>query len=213
MWTRGSRVSDSLPVSVSAVRGQLNCCSSPDHEFLNLPFSYKWASVAEGSQQLRRRPDAVAWNPHSKVLLLLEFTRAMDKPDTMEAALQAKGQQYDAAVCAIRASKGEMGADSTVDSVVTVPLIFRVRGSVLLTDAMTGLLPFSLTPAQFEKVMTRGVRAAITGLSDMCTARFAALRCLPRPLPPSGRRRNSPVVIPPKPYVKAPWRSDRGGGR
>ena len=180
--------------------------------FLDLPFPYKWASVAEGATQLRRRPDAVAWNPHSKTLLLLEFTRAMDKPDTMEAALQAKGQQYTAAVHAIRAAQRERGTDRTIESVATVPLIFGVRGSVLLTEALAGLRPLDLTPAQFEKVMTRGVRAAITGLSDMCTARFAALRCLPRPLPTPGRRRNSPVVIPPKPFVRAPWRSDRGGG-
>ena len=61
--------------------------------FSALPFSYEWANAEEADKQLRRRPDAVAWHPHRRVLLLLEFTRAMDTPDNMAAALGKKAEK------------------------------------------------------------------------------------------------------------------------
>lgn len=63
-------------------------------DFKDMPFPIEWASPQEAAVQQKRRPDAVAWDPSSKTVLILEFTRAMDAPETMAAALAAKGTQY-----------------------------------------------------------------------------------------------------------------------
>ena len=97
-------------------------------------------------------------------------------------------------------------------SVETAPMIFGVRGTVLFEEARSSLEALLLTGAQLKRVLANGVRAAIKGASDMCTARAAALKCLPRaPRGPDGKRVK--VVIPPKPFQAPAWRQDRGRGQ
>lgn len=48
----------------------------------------------EEQQQAGRRPDGVAYNPILWQVIFLEFMRAMDNPENMAAANQAKGRQY-----------------------------------------------------------------------------------------------------------------------
>ena len=148
-------------------------------ELQNLPFRFKWASPWEEQEQAARRPDGVAWNETMGQVVFLEFTRAMDNPDTMATALQVKGQQYAQAMRALedaqrpRAYKHQ--GPSRITSITTCPLIFGVRGTVLIEEARTGLQHLKLSSAQLKRVLAHGVRAAITAASDLCTARFAAL--------------------------------------
>mmetsp|Transcript_29555 Transcript_29555/g.60617 ORF Transcript_29555/g.60617 Transcript_29555/m.60617 type:complete len:234 (+) Transcript_29555:306-1007(+) len=178
--------------------------------FSELPFPLQWESPEEEAVQCNRRPDAVAWNAGERRLVFLKFTRAMDTEDNLAAALEAKGRQYIEAERAIRRAQRALSRVTTIDSVITAPLVFGVRGSVMTEDAKEGLRSLQLTDARFRRAMVAGVRAAITGLLEMCTARFEALKQLVRPPPPAGRRRRAPEVIPPKPWVRAAWRSDRG---
>ena len=138
----------------------------------------------------------------------------MDAPTTMAKALENKGQRYLEAENGIRRAQRSLGTwrspARTVDTVTTVPCIFGVHGSALTTEMHAGLGIMGLNKTQIDKVITSGVRAAITGLSDMCTARWEALKSVPRPRPPAGRKRNAPVSIPPKPHVPSGWRADRG---
>ena len=77
--------------------------------------------------------------------------------------------------------------------------------------AREALQPLNLTESQLKRVLARGVREAIAGASDMCSARCAAMKCLPKaPRGPDGKRVK--VVIPPKQYQPRGWRQDRGGG-
>ena len=88
-------------------------------------------------------------------------------------------------------------------------MIFGVRGTVLMTEAAEGLKDLKLTGAQLKRVLASGVCAAITAASEMCSARFAALRSLPAS--PRGRDgKKVKTVIPQKPAIARPWRSDRG---
>ena len=81
----------------------------------------------------------------------------------------------------------------------------------MLEVAREALLPFGMSEAQLRKVLAAGVRAAITAASDLCTARAAALLCLPKaPRGSDGKRVK--IVIPPKPQRQASWRGDRGRG-
>ena len=181
--------------------------------FDDLPFKFAWATEGEEEEQRNRRPDGVAWNEVEGAVVFIEFTRAMDNPDTMSEALDRKGHQYDAAVQAlIKAQRSRSTRHSSrIHSVTTAPLIFGVRGTVLLAEARESLGPLNLREAQLRKVLAAGVRAAITAASDLCTARAAALRCLPKaPRGPDGRKVK--VVIPPKPQRQSPWRGDRGRG-
>ena len=181
--------------------------------FEDLPFAFAWANEAEEEQQRRRRPDGVVWNEITGEVTFLEFTRAMDNPDNMSAALARKGHQYDAAVAALRRAQGRRRTRhaTRIGCVATAPLIFGVRGTVMIDEARTALGQLGLTEAQLKRALAAGVRAAITAASDMCTARAAALKCLPRK--PRGRDgRRVTEVIPPKPYKGATWRSDRGRG-
>ena len=76
-------------------------------------------------------------------------------------------------------------------------------------DACEGLKWFQLSNAKRDRILAKGVREAITGASNMCTARFEALRQLPgAPQLPNGRRQK--VVIPPKAHRTQAWRADRG---
>ena len=133
-----------------------------------LPFHFKWASEAEKSKEENRRPDCVAWNPFKKTVLFMEFTRAMDHPHTMREALAVKTRQYSVAAKAFRREHPSWISKTT-------PLIFGVRGSVITANASMELRPFALKPRQLDKVLAAGVRAAITGASDMATARMAAI--------------------------------------
>ena len=63
---------------------------------------------------------------------------------------------------------------------MTIPFVFGVRGSVAYADACTGLQWFKLSQAKIDKVLACGIREAITGANDMCNARYAALREMPR---------------------------------
>mmetsp|Transcript_61234 Transcript_61234/g.126488 ORF Transcript_61234/g.126488 Transcript_61234/m.126488 type:complete len:503 (-) Transcript_61234:1075-2583(-) len=178
-----------------------------------LPFRFKWASPGEEEEQAARRPDGVAWNEATGTVIFLEFTRAMDNPDNMARACQVKGQQYEVPERALREAQRFRAyrhqGSAAIRSVSTCPLIFGVRGTVLVEEAWTGLQALELTKGQLRKILTCGVRAAVSAASDMCTARFAAMKCLPRrPRGPDGK-----VIkqhIPPKPFRPAGWRSDRG---
>ena len=155
----------------------------------------------------------MVWYEITGEVTFLEFTRAMDNPDNMSAALARKGHQYDAAVEALRRAQGRRRTRhaTRIGCVATAPLIFGVRGTVMIDEARTALGQLGLTEAQLKRALAAGVCAAITAASDMCTARAAALKCLPRkPRGQDGRRVTE--VIPPKPYKGAPWRSDRGRG-
>jgi hypothetical protein len=180
-------------------------------EIQHLPFKFKWASVTEEREQEVRRPDGVAWNPVKGEVIFLEFTRAMDNPDNMAAACIAKGAQYDVPIRALRRAQ-DFRATKHKDhiySITTAPLIFGVRGTVLMDVASEALRPLGLTHAQMKTTLARGVRAAITAASEMCSARFAALRSVPAaPRGPNGKRIR--IIIPPKPFVATRWRGERG---
>ena len=179
----------------------------------DLPFQFRWANEVEEARQRRRRPDGVAWNEVLGEVMFLEFTRAMDNPDNMSAALARKGHQYDAAVAALLRAQTRRATrhSSHIAKVSTAPLIFGVRGTVMIDEARTALAGLGLKEAQLKRALAAGVRAAITAASDMCTARVAALKCLPKkPRGPGGKRVK--VIIPPKPFKAGPWRGDRGVG-
>lgn len=181
--------------------------------FENMPFKFKWSDTAEEAEQRERRPDSVAWNPITGQVRFLEFTLAMDNPDNTLAALEAKGHQYNVAVAALSRAQCSTAYCGTtcITSVATAPLIFGVRGTVLVEEAAEALQALNLTSAQLRRALAGDVRAAITVASEMCTARVAALKCLPpTPLGPDGKR--AKVVIPQKPFVTPHWRVDRRGG-
>lgn len=182
-------------------------------EFADLPFKFKWASALEERKQIHSRPDGVAWNPVLGQVIFLEFSRVMDNPDNMLAACEAKGKQYKAAMLALLKAQRNLQLRHTkrIHSVITCPLIFGVRCTVLMDVANESLAPMALKPVQLQRVLAIGVRAAITAALDMCCARFAVLRSLPaRPRGANGKRVK--VVIPPKPAKLLPWRGDRGCG-
>ena len=82
---------------------------------------------------------------------------------------------------------------------------------VLLDEARMSSGALKLTEAHLKRVLAAGVRAAIAAASDMCTARTAALLCLPKaPRGADGRRVK--ILIPQKPFKAGHWRRDRGGG-
>ena len=182
-------------------------------ELQNLPFRFKWASPGEAQEQAARRPDGVAWNELLGQVVFLEFTRAMDNPDTMAAALAAKGQQYAQAMRALRDAQRTREhrhqGPTPITSVTTCPLIFGVRGTVMMEEAWLGLAPLKLSNAQLQRVLAHGVRAAISAASDLCDARFAALRSLPKK-PRGADGRIAKVHIPQKRFRDPGWRSDRG---
>ena len=160
---------------------------------------------------MKRRPDGVAFNEMEGTVVFLEFTRAMDNPDNIKEALARKGRQYATAMRALeRAQRRSATKHSTpIRVVTTAPLIFGVRGTVLINEARAALMPIGLTEGQLKRVLAAGVRAAITAASEMCTARSEALKSLPKaPRGPNGRRVK--VIIKPKPMKPAPWRGDRG---
>ena len=181
--------------------------------FSEMPFKFKWASEEEELQEEGRRPDGMAWNHITGQVLFLEFTRVMDNPDNMSAALEKKGHQYDAAVEALRRAQGSSAHQHStrIASVATAPLIFGVRGMILISEAAEALQALLLTDAQLLRALAHGMRAAITAASEMCSARTAALKCLPKaPRGPDGKR--AKVFIPTKPFKAGHWRRDRGGG-
>ena len=181
-------------------------------ELKNLPFKFKWASEREELKQAQRRPDGVAWNPVLGKVIFLEFTRAMDNPDNMAAACEAKGNQYAIPMRALRQaqrSREHRHPALVTEQISTAPLIFGVRGAVLMDVARESLTPLQLTGAQLDRVLASGVRAAVTVASSMCAARFAAKRSLPAaPRGPNGQRVK--IRIPQKPFQSRPWRSERG---
>ena len=179
--------------------------------FDQLPFDFEWTDE-ERERQQHRRPDGVALHRDDQVVLFLEFTRCMDHPHTMQAAIERKEHQYDAAVEALRRAQNRLTrANKTAVIIRTVPMVFGVRGAVAYSEACEGLDWFRLTPARRDKILAQGVREAITGASALCTARFAALRKVPgAPRLPNGKRQR--IIIPQKPYRPQRWRGDRGGG-
>jgi hypothetical protein len=181
-------------------------------ELRDLPFKFKWASELEERKQSQRRPDGVAWNPVLGKVIFLEFTRAMDNPDNMAAACAAKGQQYMVPMRALQKaqrSREHRHPALVTEQISTAPLIFGVRGAVLMDVAGVSLAPLGLTTKQLHRVLASGVRAAITAASTMCSARFAANKSLPAaPRGPNGKRIK--VLIPQRPMQPRPWRSERG---
>ena len=135
--------------------------------FQKLPIEFEWKDERERRKQRNRRPDCVAYNSGSQQAIFMEFTRAMDYETIMNAAVDRKSVQYNAAVKAARK------ADRSL-RVCTAPLVFGARGSVMYARALAELRTFNLKPAALDKVLAAGVRAAVTAASDMVTARFAA---------------------------------------
>ena len=179
----------------------------------DLPFTFKWASVAEVAEQKDCRPGGVAWNKVDGRVILLEFTQVMDNPDNMSAAMEAKGQQYKEAEVALervqwcRATKHS----TPIMYISTAPLIFCVRGTVMIDEARASLMSLKLTEAQLKRALSAGVRAVIAAASNMCSARAAAIRCLPK-APRGANGRRVKVTIPQKPFKPGPWRQERGWG-
>ncbi len=64
---------------------------------------------------------------------IIEFTQAMDNPQTMATALAAKTLQYTAAAKAICRAQ-ETLSHPTVTAVSTIPFIFGARGAVLAEE-------------------------------------------------------------------------------
>ena len=181
-------------------------------ELQHRPFQFMWKTEAEKQRQMVRRPDGVAWNPVLGRVIFLEFTRAMDNPENMTTACMLKGRQYAVPMRALQQAQQsrELRHSQAIHSITTSPLIFGVRGTVLMKEAREGLAPMELTEKQLKTVLASGVRAAITAASEMCAARFAALRSVPvQPRGPDGKRVK--VIIPPKPFRQQQWRADRGG--
>ena len=103
-----------------------------------------------------------------------------------------------------------ISAEPLIYIAIFASVIFVVQGTVMINEACKALEVLGLKEAQLKKALAAGVRAAVTGASDMCTARTAALKYLPqRPRGPGGKRVK--VLIPQKPFKASPWRSDRGG--
>ena len=188
-----------------------------EHTLEQLPFTYRWQNKREERKQRRRRPDGVAWNRETNTILFLEFTRCMDHTHSLLAAVARKETQYAEAVAAIeRAARADRG-NSVSAFVATgkraataycIPMVFGVRGSVAWETAHEALKWFNLKDAQNERILTQGVRAAITAASDLCSARFAALKTVVKP---RRRRGQKKAAIPQKPFRAMGWRADRGG--
>ena len=68
----------------------------------------------------------------------------------------------------------------SITSISTAPLIFGVRGTVMMDTAREALQRLLLTESQLKRVLAAGVRAAITAASNMCSGRVAALKCCAR---------------------------------
>lgn len=138
----------------------------------------------------------------------------MDNDLTFPEALHVKINQYDKAEEAVwRAQHGSTWATRTVVQVKTCPFVFGVRGSVMADACFHFLLDrtgLHLTEAQARTVLAAGVRAAIRGLSDMSSARTAALSTLP-PKPSDKAGKCVKTIIPQKPFKIRPWRTDRTG--
>ena len=134
----------------------------------------------------------------------------MDHPLTMAAAIERKSQQYDEAVEAIRRAQQALSYSArTVAEVSTIPMVFGVRGAMAYSEACEGFKWFAMSAAKRDRILAKGVREAITGASDLCTARFEALKKVPAaPRLPNGKRQR--VVIPQKPFKPSVWRGDRG---
>jgi len=176
--------------------------------FSQLPFEFAW-TAEEREEQENRRQDGVAWNLVSKIVLFLEFTRCMDHPHTLKEAVERKASQYDAAVDALFRAQERARYDDKLQHIVTLPLVFGVRGSVAYEAACESLKWFEMSAAKRDKVLACGVREAITGASELCTARYAALKSLPK-VPRAANGKRVKVCIPPKPHRGGGWRSDRG---
>jgi ribonuclease HI len=142
-----------------------------------LPFDFEWESTAQAERELPRRPDCVMYNKLKRTVLILEFTRAMDNPSTLAAALAAKTAQYAKAAAALRRAQiGKPPSANTLDTVEVIPLIFGVRGTVLEEPCQPLFTTLGLKKAQATKVLATGARSAIEAASAICAARRTALR-------------------------------------
>ena len=75
----------------------------------------------------------------SRTVLFMEFTRCMDHPATMAAAIGRKSQQYDEAVEAIWLAQQTLNYSArTVAEVSTIPMVFGVRGAMAYAEACEG---------------------------------------------------------------------------
>ena len=117
------------------------------------------------------------YNKLKRTVLILEFTRAMDNPSTLAAALAAKTAQYSKAAAALRRAQiGKPPSANTLDTVEVIPLIFGVRGTVLEEPCQPLFTTLGLKKAQATKVLATGARSAIEAASAICAARRTALR-------------------------------------
>ena len=149
-----------------------------------LSWTFAWANAAEARKQMIRRPDGVAWHRLTGHVIFLEVSRPMDHFDNMAKASAQKGEQYSAAMEALCRAQRQRATQKQTSIVSTLPLLVGVRGTVEYDEAHRGFGPFKLKPSQVDKVLAAGIRAAITGASDMISARTAAL-----PHAQRGRRR------------------------
>jgi hypothetical protein len=140
--------------------------------FNQLPFPLQWQDAQEEAREHHRRPDCVAYNRNQRRAFILEFTRAMDNPQTMAAALDAKTLQYATAAEACRRAR-DSSKQNAVAEVDIIPFIFGVRGAMLVPHCQPFFRHLGLSPAQTRKVLAAGVRAAIAGAHSLCAARIA----------------------------------------
>lgn len=151
--------------------------------FSQLPFTFEWKNQEEAVKQTNRRPDGVEWNLIKHMVLFLEFTRCMDHPNTITAALASKSKQYDKAVEGLyQAQDCLQPPQHTVINVQTLPMVFGVRGAVAYTEVRESLKWFKLSQTKIGKVLAKWVREAMTRVSELCTAQFKALCKVPAAL-------------------------------
>eukprot|EP00961_Rhodomonas_salina_P225834 3053301-Rhodomonas_salina.2 len=72
--------------------------------FRDLPFDFAWSEedLTGDVHQLDWHPDSVAWHEASGTLYFLEFTRAWDEEDSLQAAEERKAEQYSQAEQAVQ---------------------------------------------------------------------------------------------------------------
>lgn len=182
--------------------------------FQDLPFDFAWQDDDEAEEQRRRRPDGVAWNASTGSLYFLEFTRAWDEGENMEAAESTKQDQYLKAESAIRRSQEWKHRVLHVD---TLPFVFGVRGSVNHATLRGNLTQLNVPDKQCDAVIACGIRAAVTEARQVCVAWRELRKTIPTAMGPYRRQdytrrgvKKSAVAIPPKPYRQPTWRRDRG---
>ncbi len=100
--------------------------------FNRLPFPFHWAqdTQQEEAAEGRQQSNCAAYIKGQQGVMLLEFTRAMDNPDTMAIALTTKTLQYAKAASAVCRAQERLQR-ATITAVAVVPFIFGVCGAVV----------------------------------------------------------------------------------